>query len=63
MHVGKRFKQILREKGVTQSEFGRMCGMTRGAVYYMTKSKSWNSDNILRAVKHLGVSADDLLRD
>lgn len=40
MHEGERLKEVLDRKGLTQADFGRLCGVSRSAVWKYYRAKS-----------------------
>lgn len=60
-HMGKQLEALLAKKGVTKSELGRRCGMSKQWVHEVCRSDNWMTSTVMRVAKALAVDPADLL--
>lgn len=62
MLIGSRLKELRLARGVTQSELGKVLGVTKASVCcYEKGARTPTIDNLIDLVNYFGVSADFLL--
>ena len=60
-HIASRIKELIKDSGLSFSDIGESCGVTRAAAHHWTKSGQISTTHLARLAKVLGVSSEDIL--
>lgn len=60
-HMGKQLETLLKKQGITKSELGRKCKMSKQWVNEICHSESWLVSTVMRISKALDVNPAELL--
>lgn len=63
MHIGKKIKEILQERGISNVSFAKKFGTSSQNMGKLLSKEEWNSTNLLIAAKALSIPISELLYD
>jgi transcriptional regulator with XRE-family HTH domain len=63
MHIGKRLKEILKEKGISQSELANKMGVSKQMISSMMSKESITTDTLENLLKSLNISISYFFND